>query len=116
MGLWNKLFGDPVDWRFVKQFDSPYHIKNTTPLKKHILTYYLYENQYGDRKFDVIDSDAARGDLKIKDLKKTDWVFRTKQYRETLRAWLDGAYDPQIPSYDSIKAKEFLDNLNGEKT
>ena len=113
----------PNDWRMVNDLESTYvsteHrlVSNTRiePVEsKHNINYYLFEYQYGERKFDVACS--KQGDRNVSKMKKDDIVFRLKIYRKTVKPWLDGQYNPQIPSYESIKSKEFLDNLAGEKT
>jgi len=94
------------------QLVSPNRIEEVK--NKHNINYYLYENQHGDRKFDVADS--MRGDRHIKKLAIDDIVFRLKIYRKTVKPWLDGQYNPEIPSHESIKAKEFKDRLAGKIT
>ena len=126
MSLWTIIFGEPDDWRMVKLHACEYysqlkplhpeynHSDPNANKTDHEYTYYLYENQHGNRKIDVIDT--QRGDLDIKDEAKDSFVFRNADYRTIIRPWLDGSYDPDIPSYESIKAKEFKDNLAGRKT
>ena len=114
---------DPDDWRMVKQLDSIY-INTETRLvsetrvepveTKHHINYYLFENQYGGRKFDVACS--MMGDRDVSKLSKDDIAYRLRIYRNTIKPWLDGQYNPEIPSYESIKPKEFLDNLAGKIT
>ena len=113
MNWWTKIFGEPDDWRFVGQVHSPYHYKNTTPGKKYSLTYYLYENQDGDRKFDVIDTDEDRGDINVNSLKKTDWVFRSEQYRKIVHPWLTGFRNPDFPTYETAPQHDFKRLLEG---
>lgn len=114
---------DPDDWRMVKDLESTFvntvhKLVSETRVEpvetKHYINYYLFENQYGERKFDVADS--LYGDQDVSKLDKNDIVFRLKIYRKTVKPWLDGQYNPDIPSYESIKPKEFLDNLAGEIT
>lgn len=114
MGFWTKILGEPDDWRFVGQVNNEYHHKGTTPQQKFVLTYYLYENQHGKRKFDVIDSDADRGDLIVDNLKKTDWVFRNKDYRDTIHPWLTGFRNPNFPTYETAPAHDFNRLLKGK--
>lgn len=122
MSWLTKIFCKEDDWRFVKQLDTTF-VSTSTELvggrverneKKHNINYYLHENQDGERKFDVADS--KRGDCNVKKLEKDDIAFRLRMYRQQVKPWLDGAYDPEIPSYESIKAKEFKDNLAGKVT
>ena len=100
----------PDDWRMVKDLESTFtntthQLVSETRIEavktKHHINYYLFENQYGERKFDVADS--LYGDRDTSKLKK-------------VKPWLEGQYNPDIPSYESIKPKEFLDNLAGEIT
>jgi len=111
-----KLF-TKKDWRPVKTINHPYRVFNTitkdTVSDGHTLTYYLYENQFGDRKIDAVDS--QHGDLNVNSLDKKEYVFRSSDYRETIKPWLDGAYDPEIPNYYSIEHKDMLDTLRGRK-
>ena len=101
MSWWTNIWGEPDDWRFVGKVDSPYNYKSSG--QKHTLTYYLYENQDGGRKFDVIDTDEDRGDINVDRLDKKDWVFRSKQYRNTVHPWLGGFRNPDFPTYDKVK-------------
>ena len=126
MAWYNKIFKAADDWRMVKIWTCPYHstLRPAHPSYSHSdpsanrtdyeYSYYLYENQYSGRKLDVIDSD--RGDLDMKTERKDSFVFRNEDYRNIIRPWLDGQYNPEIPSYESIKAKEFKDNLAGKVT
>lgn len=126
MSWWTKIWGEPDDWRLVKIHECPYHstlrpshpsysITNPDANRTNYeYTYYLYENQNGGRKVDVIDSD--KGDLDIDKESKNSFVFRNSDYRQIIRPWLDGQYNPKIPSYESIKQKEMLDSLAGEIT
>jgi hypothetical protein len=77
------------------------------------INYYLYENQDGERKFDVADS--MRGDNDVKKLEKDDIVFRLKMYRQTVKPWLDGRLDPDIPTYESIPRRDFKRALTKKK-
>ena len=126
MSWWTKIFGEEDDWRLVKIHETDYYsqLKPAHPdynfkdsdanRTDHEYTYYLYENQHGGRKIDVIDS--VRGDLEMKTEDKRSFVFRNTDYRNIIRPWTDGQYNPEIPSYASIKAKEFKDNLAGKVT
>ena len=126
MSWLNKIFGEADDWRLVKIHVTDYFstLKPAHPdynysdpddnKTDHEYSYYLYENQHGGRKIDVIDS--LRGDLEMKTEDKRSFVFRNTEYRNIIRPWLDGQYNPEIPSHESIKAKEFKDNLAGKVT
>lgn len=108
-----KLF-EKADWRFVGQIKAPYHLQ-TVPKIHHTLTYYLYEDQNGNRKIDVIDSDSDRGDLNVKSLDKTDWVFRNKHYTGVIHPWLTGFRNPDFPTYESAPRHDFKRLLKGSK-
>ena len=106
------------DWRLVKTINANYNVTDTLTQQVEktgcTLTYYLYENQFNKRIIDLIDSE--KGDLDVNELQPDNWAFRNRIYRETIKPWMDGAFDPRIPSYESIKAKEFKDTLTGRKT
>lgn len=126
MSNWITRLFEKDNWRLVKIHTLPYHsvLRPANPLYNssdpaanttdYEYSYYLYENQHGDRKFDVIDSD--RGDLDLDTETKSSFVYRNEDYRNIIRPWLDGQYNPEIPTYESIKAKEFKDNLAGKVT
>jgi len=117
---------EPKDWRLVKVNEYEYHsqLKPAHPeyrvndpnnnITYYVYTFYLYENQYQERKVELIDS--KNGDIDLKTERKDSFVFRNDHYRKIIRPWLDGQYNPEIPSYESIKPKEFLDNLAGKIT
>jgi hypothetical protein len=111
MSLWTKIFGEPDDWRYVGKVNSPYFYKSTGD--KYVLTYYLYENQDGKRKFDVIDSNEDRGDINVNSLDKKDWVFRTKDYRHVVHPWLNGFRNPDFPTYKTAPNHDFKRLLEG---
>jgi len=115
MSWWTDIFGEPDDWRFVGQIEAPYHYKTTKPPQKYSLTYYLYENQDGERKIDVIDSDSDRGDINVGSLRKTDWVFRSEEYRKIVHPWLGGFRNPDFPTYDKVKQRDMKRLLKGGK-
>lgn len=114
MNWFTRLF-EKDDWRFVGKVDA--HYISTDDLGQstdYVLTYYLYENQHGERKFDVIDSNRNRGDLKVKRLGKNDWVFRSKNYREIVHPWLTGFRNPDFPTYESAPQHDFKRLLTGK--
>lgn len=140
MSVWTKIFGEPAEepnWRLCGTIKGEYFSRlnprhpdyDLTDSKKnetdHQLTYYLYEDQFGNRKFDVIDSD--RGDLDLEEIKKDaygktglvipkdDILYRIKRYREKIRPWLDGRYDPDIPDYETIPKNDFQNRLAKKK-
>ena len=121
MSWWTKIVGEPREkdeWRMCKQLDSTF-IRTTydsagigTDEKIHI-NYYLHETQHGDRKFDVADS--LRGDQHVVGLEKDDIVFRLKLYRKTIKPWLAGRVDPDIPKWDDIPRHDYYRKLKGKK-
>lgn len=115
-GFFTRLF-TKKDWRLVKKLEAKYAIRNDITLKVtsrgHVLTYYLFENQFGDRKFDLVDSE--KGDLRVESLKSDDFAFRSDMYRKQVHSWLKGGYDPEIPNYYSVEHKNLLDTLRGRK-
>ena len=115
-GFFTRLF-TKKDWRLVKVLEAKYAVRNDITQKVissgHILTYYLFENQFGDRKFDLVDSE--KGDLRVESLKPDDFAFRSDTYRKQVHGWVKGGYDPEIPNYYSVDHKNFLDTLRGRK-
>lgn len=126
MSMWTQIFGEPEekpDWRLCSQIDSKYFIKytdRTTGIEKEhkrqnncVLTYFLYENQHGKRKFDLVDSEE--GDLEVSTLPGDHWAYRNQNYRNKIRPWLDGRYDPEIPDYETIPKNDFQNRLAKKK-
>lgn len=115
-GFFTRLF-TKKDWRLVKKLEQRYRVVNSitgdTMSDNHSIVYYLFENQFGDRKFDVVDS--QKGDLKVSSLQADDYAFRCELYLETVHGWLKGGYDPEIPNYYSVEHKNLLDTLRGRK-
>lgn len=124
MSWWTNIFGEPrekAEWRMCKQLDATfvntsYRIVNNEAVpieKKHNINYYLYENQFGERKFDAADS--MRGDIDITKTKKDDIAFRLRMYRQTVKPWLDGRTDPDVPAYDQVPVNDFQRRLTKKK-
>lgn len=122
MSWWTAIFGEPADWRLVKEIQAGYIAYRLDPhdADKHLgeskeeVTYYLYENQYGERKFDAVDS--RDGDINVdSDAAKRTWTYRSQEYRYTIRPWLDGRLDPEIPTYESMPRRDFKRALDGKK-
>lgn len=116
MNWFTKLFAKK-DWRMVKQVDVGYRIKNLVTdkdLKKDCtLSYYLYENQFGNRIFDVVDSEE--GDLDLARVDKSHFAFRNEVYRNKIKPWIDGRLDPEVPSYEQVPKDDFQNALAGKK-
>jgi len=115
-GFFTKLFAKK-DWRLVKVLEQKYRVVNSitgnTISDDHSLTYYLFENQFGDRKFDLVDS--VKGDLRVSSLEPDDYALRCDLYRDQIHGWMKGGYDVDIPNYYSVEHKNFLDTLRGRK-
>jgi hypothetical protein len=121
MSWWTKLFGEPREadeWRMCKQLESTYI--NTTyngrgeaNERKVNINYYLYENQFGERKFDIADS--LRGDYTVTSITKDDIAFRLRIYRQTVKPWLDGRTDPEVPAYEQVPVNDFQRRLTKKK-
>lgn len=97
------------DWRLVNTLTASVNwvdINGKSTGDKSELYYYLSENGLGERKCETNASDT-KGAYKIK---------KHPQYLEKIVPWIMGRYDPDIPSYESIKAKEFKDALAGKVT
>ena len=73
--------------------------------------YYLKENGLGERKCAHEGTGNCSGEYTGKNHRLTHPF-----YLENIRPWLAGRYEPEIPSYESIKAKEFKDALAGKVT
>ena len=107
------------DPRLVKQIQSGYVYtqfhpdtpKDIVNEQEEELTFYLYEDQFGNRKFDAVDS--RKGDINIKTAAKNEWLFRCETYRHTVRPWLDGRANPDIPTYESVPRRDFKKVLEG---
>lgn len=89
----------------VSTLDAVYTWTNK-PNKKSKVYYYLLENGLGERR---CDCDASDYDSRVQARQHT-------YYLEYIKPWLKGRYDPGIPSYESIKTKEFKDALAGKVT
>lgn len=115
-GFFTKLFAKK-DWRLVKKLDQKYRVFNTvtkdTISDGHVLTFYLFENQFGDRRIELVDS--QKGELNIHALKDDDYAFRCDLYRDRVYGWVNGGYDADIPNYYSVEHKTFLDTLRNRK-
>lgn len=121
MSWWTKIVGEPADWRLCKQLDTKYVISykdafgHDVPEKSKsgcVLTYFLYEDQDGNRKFDLLDSEE--GDINVKTIKKDNYAYRCALYRNTIRPWLDGRYNADIPSYEQVPVDDFKSVLKGK--
>ena len=124
MKILKKLF-EKSDFRLVETIDVDYYVEYkpghilwnaASPemnRREYVYTYYLYEDQKGNRKIDVIDTQD--GDLDLTKLSKDNFVFRNHIYRKRIRPWLDGAYDPEITDYKGVKRRDMLSALKGEK-
>ena len=119
---WYSKFFEKSDWRLVKEIQAGYihyQFRPRDPEKrvnesKNEMTYYLYEDQSCNRKFDVVD--GMLGDIDIDSQEAKDsWTFKSDEYRYTIRPWLDGRYDPNIPTYDQVEVNDFHRRLKGKK-
>ena len=102
------------DWRLVSTLQA--HVNwvdqkgDSTSMDE--IFYYLFENGLGQRKVKHDGAGKCGGDGGYAKQQRTTHPY----YLGSIRPWLEGSYDPNIPNYESIKAKEFLDNLAGEIT
>lgn len=119
---WFSDFFEKADWRLVKEIQAGYVSYRLDPINtdKHLgeskeeVSYYLYENQFGKRKFDAVDS--REGEVNIHSVSsRTSWTFRSQEYRYTIRPWMDGRLDPKIPSYEQAPVNDFHAQLKGKK-
>lgn len=103
------------DWRLVSTLE---HViswvdengKSTGDEDK--IYYYLSENGLGERKCEHNGSGKIEG--------SSYYARNLRENRELyvgrIVPWEKGRYDPKIPSYESIKAKEMKDKLAGRIT
>lgn len=114
MGWFSKFF-EKEDWRMVGQLECPIVRSNRIIDKeeKGVLYYYLYENQFGDRRFDVADS--FRGDLELDKIPDRDIVYRSEEYLTQVKSWLGGRKVTGITSYAKAPMHDLKNRLeNGE--
>ena len=110
--IWNpiKYFRLKRDWRLVSTLEATYVWRDKDG-DKDTVYYYLKENGLGERKCDHVGtgkiSQGGWGEHKC---------LTHKFYLKVIRPWLAGRYDPDIPSYETIKTKEFKDKLTGRIT
>ena len=113
MGWFKKLF-EKDDWRLCGTVVVP--IVHTDPLRQQKtgkLFYYLYENQHGDRKYDI--ADTFRGDYDLKVMPKDDFIFRNEDYLTKVKPWMDGRKITGVTSYAKVPIHDFKNRLdNGE--
>lgn len=119
---WFTKYFEKADWRLVKEIQAGYvhyEYHRLRPAERineseNEMTYYLYEDQFGNRKFDVVDNRLGDIDINSKEAKNS-WTFRSDEYRYTIRPWLDGRTDPDIPRHDKIPAHDYKRLLKGKK-
>lgn len=99
------------DWRLVSTLQATY-TKNDGTEKVADVFYYLYENGLGKRKCEHDGSRLCAGNSSYTKLKRVSHPY----YLQKIKPWLAGAFDPEIPSYKTIKHKEMKDSLAGRKT
>jgi len=115
--IWNPIKNRRLrrDWRLVGTLEAIYTWTDLDN-EKDTAYYYLKENGMGERKC-IHD---GTGNLGKDGRNSPAWAERKRVshpiYLEKIRPWLEGRYDPDIPSYESIKAKEFKDKLAGKIT
>lgn len=111
MKLWDKIFGEPAEWRLCGTVETG--IVKARPIldepKSGTLWYYLHENQYGDRKFDV--ADTFRGDIDLKEVGKSDIVYRSQEYLQSVKPWIGGRKVTGIVAYDKVGHHDFAKRL-----
>jgi hypothetical protein len=102
------------DWRLVSTLQA--HVNwvdndgNSTG--KDEIFYYLFENGLGKRKIKHEGAGKLAGEGGYEVRQRVTHPY----YLSEIRPWLEGRYDPDIPNYESIKVKEFKDNLAGKIT
>ena len=114
--MWNPIKTRRLrrDWRLVSTLQA--HVNwvdnegNSTG--KDEIFYYLFENGVGERKMKHEGAGKLAGDAGYAVQQRITHPY----YLGEIRPWLEGGFDPEIPSYESIKAKEFKDALAGKIT
>lgn len=113
--MWNPIKNYKLrkDWRLVSTLGAKINWVNTKgeSTGKDDIFYYLFENGLGQRKVKHEGTDKLAGDGFARTQRKTH-----PYYLSSIRPWLEGRPDPEIPTYESIKAKEFKDALAGKVT
>lgn len=103
------------DWRLVSTLDHQINWLDASGEKtgkNDKIYYYLSENGLGERKCEHNGSGEAEGSsYHARNLRENRDVYVGR-----IVPWLKGRYDPKIPSYESIKAKEMKDKLAGRIT
>lgn len=116
--MWNPIKNYRLrrNWRLVSTLQAfiSWEDRETKKLtgEKDTIYYYLSENGLGQRKCTHEGTKKLAGDGGWSKEKRMTHPY----YLGRIRPWLEGRYDPDIPSYDSIKAKEFKDALAGKIT
>lgn len=98
------------EWRLVATLSASYTDKKGEVSCR--IFYYLKENGLGER---VCEHDA-HGAYSGESSFDIDQRVSHPYYLRKIKPWLLGAYDPEIPSFETIKAKEFKDALKGQKS
>ena len=108
---WNpiKRYRLKNDWRVVATVNAEYTWTDRNNQKDSII-YVLKENGLGQRKCKHSGTGYCHG--KYAEKQRTSHPM----YIHKVLPWLEGQYDPEVPTYHTIKQKEFLDNLAGEIT
>jgi len=111
--MWNPIENYRLkrDWRLVSTLDAEYTWTDQNN-KKDQIYYYLKENGLGKRKCMHNGTGFASGRGSLAKNQRTSHPM----YLKVVRPWLEGQYNPEIPSYESIQAKEFKDALAGKIT
>lgn len=99
------------DWRLVSTLNA-YFSYNDSGNNDETIFYYLYENGLGKRKCKHESDGKFSGDAAYCIDARTTHPY----YLGRIRPWCEGRFDPDIPTYESIKVKEFKDALSGKVT
>lgn len=111
--MWNPIKNLRLkrDWRLVSTLDAEYTWTDRDNQKDKVF-YYLKENGLGERKCTHDGTGYTNGNASYVKARRTSHPM----YLRVIRPWLEGGFNPEIPSYESIKAKEFKDALTGKVT
>lgn len=112
--FFRKLFSDP-EVKLVASIEANYKMidRINKTEKKCSVTYYLFEDEKGKRSMSATDSEE--GEVDLDNVTSSSWVHRSEEYRNQIKPWLCGRYDPEIPSFSQVDIEDFKVALKGKK-
>ena len=94
-----------TNWKLVKIIKLTVNHRN----KSGNFYYRLYESNKGDRKMEYgcdlssVNEEGAK-----------DYAYRSPQYLEVIKRWLDGRSDPEILTYSQVVDEDVMNALKGK--